>query len=129
MLSEKSYDKNYVSACRAKFKDTLDAYGKIEAPDAFSQGFLAHMVLALDHYFLHRMRGAEGKDGNPLNEVRLLCAAIKHSDGVMAADSTIRYDADRAVLGAKIGEPVTFRADDVARLADAFFNAIEARYP
>lgn len=129
MLSEKSYDKDYVRACRAKVKATLDAYGKIEAPDTFSRGFLGHMILALDHYFLHRMRGAEGKDGNPLNEVRMLCSAIKHSDGVMAADSTIRYDADRAVLGARIGEPVTFRADDVARLAGAFFDAIEARYP
>lgn len=129
MLSEKSYDKDYVKACRAKFKDTLDDFAKIKEPGAFEHGFLAHMILALDHYFMNRMRGAEGKDGNPLNEIRLLCNAIQHHDGVMAADNTIKYDADRAILGVKIGAPIKFRAEDVVHLADAFFNEIEARYP
>lgn len=129
MLGEKSYDKIYVDACRAKIKDTLDAFKKIDAPGAFENLFLTHMVLALDHYFLHRLRGAEGKDGNPLNEVRMLCNAFERQNGVMTADSTIKYDAGRAVLNAKIGQRVNLKADEVAHLADAFFSEIEARYP
>ncbi len=34
------------------------------------------MILALGHYFVHRGRHTEGKDGNPLTEVRMLCDAI-----------------------------------------------------
>ena len=47
---------------------------------AFEARFLSHLVLALDDYFLHRGRTIEGKDGNPLNEVRLLCDSIKDND-------------------------------------------------
>jgi hypothetical protein len=32
----------------------------------FERQFFNHMMLALDHYFLHRSRNMEGKDGNPL---------------------------------------------------------------
>jgi hypothetical protein len=39
------------------------------------------MVLGLDHYFLHRVRKLEGKDGNPLNEVRVICDSLTDNDG------------------------------------------------
>jgi len=109
-------------------KALVDAYKKAKAPAAFEQAFLTHAILALDHYFLHRMRGAEGKDGNALNEVRMLCDSIKHHDSVMSADQTIRYKADKAILGTEIGAPICVSADGFAELADAFFNEIEVRY-
>ncbi len=34
----------------------------------------------------HVMRGKEGKDGNPLNEVRMLCNSIMENDGKMAEE-------------------------------------------
>lgn len=43
------------------------AYAGMPKGSDFEQPFLRHMVLALDHYSMHRMRG--GKDGNALNEV------------------------------------------------------------
>lgn len=32
--------------------------------------------LLLDYMFVHRLTGIEGKDGDPLNEVRVLCNSI-----------------------------------------------------
>ena len=57
--------------------------------DAFERQLFNHMILALDHYFVHRSRTMEGKDGNPLNEVRMLCHAIMENEGRMSADKTI----------------------------------------
>ena len=50
--------------------------------------FFGNMLLALE-CFVHRARGLESKDGNPLNEVRMLSNSILQSGGVLAADSTI----------------------------------------
>jgi len=41
------------------------------------------MVLVLDSSFSHRQRTMELKDGNPLNEVRVLCNSILENDGIM----------------------------------------------
>ena len=36
----------------------------------------------------YRARTKEGKDGNPLNEVRMLCSSLMHDDGRLAARVT-----------------------------------------
>ena len=57
------------------------------------------MVLALDSWFLHRQRSLEGKDGNPVNEVRVLCTSITQHGAVLTADKTIKLKAATSVLG------------------------------
>jgi hypothetical protein len=54
------------------------------AIESFETNFFNHMVLVLDHYFVHRSRIIELKDGNPLNEVRMLCDSIMLHDNKMA---------------------------------------------
>jgi hypothetical protein len=49
------------------------------------------MALVLDHYFCHRPRTLEKKDGDPLNEVRVLCNSLMSNDGIMVADKTIMF--------------------------------------
>ncbi len=74
------------SGCRTQVAAQLASYRKVLAAkpagiDAFEREFFNHMILALDHYFMHRLRNMEGKDGNPLNEVRMLCNAIMGEQG------------------------------------------------
>lgn len=94
MLAVSSYSQEYVVACRARMESQLAAYRKLAAeakkqggPDAaaaasalesFESVFFNNMVLVLDSYFTHRLRAIEKKDGNPLNEVRVLCNSMLH---------------------------------------------------
>lgn len=43
-----------------------------------------------------------GKDGNPLNEVRILCNSIMNNNGIMSKDKTIRLNPEKSVLIFKI---------------------------
>ena len=133
MLSQSSYPAAYVAASRDAVRRHLDEYDALplSAVDraAFEPGYLRHLVLALDTYALHRSRGQEGKDGNPLNEVRLLCTSIREHDGVLTGERSIRYAADRSVLGLAEGEQVTLDAAAFRRLADIFFDELTARFP
>ncbi len=45
--------------------------------------------------FVHRRNTLERKDGNPLNEVRMLRSSILQSHGVMSADKTIKFNPAR----------------------------------
>jgi hypothetical protein len=68
----------------------------------------------------------EGNDGNPLNEVRMLCDAIMENEGRMSA---IRYKPETSILKFKAGDEIRLNADDFARLSAAFFDEIEKKYP
>jgi hypothetical protein len=135
MLSVSSYDRSYVDGCRAAFDAQLAAWEAVaatasgKAVAAFEPRFCTTLVLALDHYFLHRGRGQEGKDGNPLNEVRMLCTSIMSHGGVVTEDKTIRYRPTDAVLELAIGDEIRLAPADVALLAKAFFAEIESRFP
>jgi hypothetical protein len=86
------------------------------------------MVLALDEYFVHRLRGQEGKDGNPANEVRLLAASIIENDGRLVADKQIKLPPESSVLGLAAGDEIWIDADAFRRLADGFFAEVEQRF-
>jgi len=124
MLSTKTFPQEYIDDGRAfvavRLAAVRDAGGAPELLDA--------LVLALDHWFVHRMRGAEGKDGNPLNEVRMLAASIERHGGVLTADSTITYRPERAVLGLAIGEEILLDVAAFERLAASCFAEIETRF-
>ena len=133
MLMVSSYAKDYVDACRAKVSAQLASYRKVVAAEpaeieAFERQFFNHMILALDHYFVHRGRGMEGKDGNPLNEVRMLCDAIMENQGRMSASKTIRDKPETSVLKLKAGDQIRLNADDFDRLSTAFFDEIEKKF-
>jgi hypothetical protein len=135
MLAVTSYKVDYLMGSRKAVDAQLKSYRALAkaapgpALDAFTIGYFNTMVLALDHLFLHRLRAAEGKEGGPCNEVRLLCDGIKDNGGVLAKNSTIKYDPGKAITGLKIGDRIALDDKTFARLVDAFFDDIAARYP
>ena len=86
------------------------------------------MVLALDNHFVHRTRAIEKKDGNPLNEVRMLSNSIMNNGSVMCADKTIKFDPTKSVLKCRVGDKISLNEADFTRLYSAFLSEIEAKY-
>jgi hypothetical protein len=135
LLGVSSYSQAYVDSVRASVAGQLAAYkamaktAKAGTVAKFEPLFTANLVLALDAAFVHRLRGKEGKDGNPLNEVRLLSASLLTNDGVLTADKTIKYKAEQSVLGLDIGDTITVSEADFAKLAQAFLAEIEVKFP
>jgi hypothetical protein len=144
MLSVSAYPQQYIDEARARVRVQVTAFAELArevrgagpsrsgsvaaALDALEPEYFANLVIALDSHFVHRSRGQERKDGNAMNEVRVLVNSIEQHDSVMTAEKGIRLDAARSVLGIEYGERVRIHADGFERLAAAFFEALEATY-
>ncbi len=133
MLGRASYSIDFIMSCRTRAEKQLKLYDAVarkggKEVEAFAPEFFNSMVLALDHYFMHRLRGKEGKDGNPLNEVRMLAASLLENDGVMAKDNTIKYDPAKSITGIAIGQKIVVDRKQFEALADGFFDEIAAKF-
>jgi hypothetical protein len=144
MLSIASYTRDYIDTCRSTVDMTVAAYENLGsavkttagidlapvefALASFEPAFYNHMVLALDGYFSNRARNKEGKDGNPLNEVRMLCGALMQNNGRLEADRTIKWRPETTVLGYQIGDEIRLTTADFSRLSKAFFAELESKY-
>jgi hypothetical protein len=144
MLSISKYTQDYVDACRSRIDSQISADRDLnkaasdldpssEAPlrtaiDAFEPRFFNHMALALDNYFCHRARTIEGKDGNPLNEARVLGNSIMNNGGAMMADKTIRLNPAQSVLKYQVGDEIRLDEAQYGALSKAFFEEIERKY-
>ncbi len=141
MLGMKKYPKDYVAACRARVEADLRAYrtqvGKAPSRE-FEARFFNDQVLLLDYMFVHRLTGAEGKDGNPLNEVRILCNSILLNRGKLQVDRLpgwpnsagggMKLPPEKSVLGLRPGDEVRASEADFARLSKTFFAELEKRF-
>jgi hypothetical protein len=133
VLAANTYPPEYIDGCRSRINAELDAWRALAgaggaAVEAFESRFFSTMVLDLDRCFVHRTRGMEGKDGNALNEVRMLCESILRHDGVMTADRTMKYRSESSVLKIGVGEWIRIDGSGFAALADAFFAELQKRF-
>jgi hypothetical protein len=135
MLATNSYPAEYVHQCRANVDDLVKAYRKVAAAakgDAsvakFAPQFFNHLVLALDEYFVHRLRAVEGKDGNPLNEVRALATSLMLHDGILTVEKSVKLKPETSVLGLEPGARIALDEPGFTRLAAAYFDEIEAKF-
>ncbi len=136
MLCVNSYPADYIDRCEATIRQQVEAFDSVAATTAIAaeplreleRHFFNNMVLCLEGYFVHRARAAEGKDGNALNEVRMLSASLMVNDGELRAEKSIKYDPARSVLGLAIGDRIALDEAAFAKLSVAFFAEIRGKF-
>lgn len=144
MLGMREYDGDYIDACRSRvetqtamFREVAqaardhgdaDLSGLEGALESLESEYFNNMLLVLEGYFVHRLPGVEGKDGNALNEVRVLARSLMENGGTVMEDPQIALDPERSVLGLRVGEPVRLTLQQYTRLSDAFFRELERRF-
>lgn len=129
MLSVNTYTKEYIDTCRTKVEEALEGYRKSgSTSEVFAFIFFNNLVVVLDNYFSNRSRTLEGKNGNPVNEVRVLCNSMMLNNNLFADDKTIKLDPKKSILGYKEGDEIKLKQEDFLRLYPAFFEEIEKRY-
>jgi hypothetical protein len=135
MLSISSYTQEYIDGVRAQIDRTVEAYDAVGASapaaarEAFEPQLFNHLLLALDFYFGHRSRNMELKDGNALNEMRMVCTSLLQGDGRLLADKQIKLKPATRVLGLQVGDEIALDREGFMRLADAVYAEIAAKYP
>jgi hypothetical protein len=141
MLGMKTYPQDYIDTCRARVDADLRTYrkqaGKPPSTE-FEACFFNNEVLLLDYMFVHRLAGIEGKDGNPLNEVRVLCNSLLLNRGKLqverlpgwpnSAGATTKVTPETSVLKLKVGDQVKLTEANFVRLSKAFLAEIEKKY-
>lgn len=95
---------------------------------SFEPLFFNNLTLALDRYFVHRLRVATGKDGIPLNEVELLTDSLLNNHGVLRGDNVIKYAPGKSVTKPNIGDAIGLTAGEFERLSEAFFIELERKF-
>lgn len=137
MLGVNRYEPEYIAHCRENIDRQVWAYREVAAAsrkaggdaalDSFEPQFFNHLVVALDAYFVHRLRVLELKDGNPLNEVRLIAQAVV-TDGKLPFDKTIKWKPEASVLKYAVGDEVALREDGFTALSAAFLDDLEKKF-
>jgi hypothetical protein len=128
MLCMTTYPQEYVDSCRARVETAAAAFPQLDADADREPIWFNNLVIVLEACFVHRARAQELKDGNPVNEVRLLAASLLTNGGRLLADKQIRLDPDRSVLGLRVGDPIALTASDFDRLAKAYLAEIEIKF-
>jgi len=142
MLGRKNYTQEELDHAKTAIDRQLAAYKKLvkaidgapsdpkvtSALEAFEPLFFNNMTLVLDRYFVHRLRTATGKDGNPLNEVELMSDSLMNNDGVLRGNNVIKLIPDQSVLKLDIGDRIRLSAAQFERLSKAFLSEIQSKF-
>ena len=142
MLGRKSYTQEELDHCKAAIDQQLAAYKTLvnavgsattdtkvsAALEAFEPLFFNNLTLALDRYFVHRVRPVTGKDGNPLNEVELIGDSLMNNDGVLGRSNVIKLIPEQSVVKLHVGDSIRLTEEDFEQLSAAFFAEIERKF-
>ncbi|MDO9486566.1 MAG: hypothetical protein Q7K25_10970 [Actinomycetota bacterium] len=137
MLARNSYSQEFIAHCRTRIGSDVQAYRKLAAAsgqssasalEAIEPVYFNNLLLAMDAFFTHRTRTLEKKDGNPLNEVRVLCRSIVENDAVLMKDSTINLNPAKSVLGLAVGDSIRLSLEEFVRISDAYFAEMLVKF-
>jgi len=124
MLLRTGYDRTYVAACRESVGAAIEELRRAGAGSAAWNQLLP----ALDRWFELRNPKVEGRDGNPLNEVRVLATCVTEHGSIVATPKGIKLSPETSVLGFAEGEEISLDGDSFERLFDAFLAEVEAKF-
>lgn len=124
MLLRTGYDRPYVAACRESVGAAVEELRRVGAGSAAWN----QMVPALDRWFSLRNPKVEGRDGNPINEVRVIAESVTEHGSVMAVPRGIKLAPESSVLGFEEGEEISLDGDAFERLFDAFLAEVEEKF-
>lgn len=141
MLGRKTYTQEEFDTAQTAMADQTAAFTALAkavaaskdkkaaaALDVFEPLFFNSLTLALDRCFVHRVRGVSGKDGNPLNEVEVICDSLMTNGGVLQASTVLKVVPAESVSKIEFGDAIRITADQFDRLSSAFLAEIEARF-
>jgi hypothetical protein len=141
MLGRKDYTREELENAQTAVKQQLGAYRKLAkaidetddpkaaaALEALEPVLFNNMTLALDRYFVHRLRVSAGKDGNPVNELELLSESLMNNGAVLRGNNVIKFRPDESVLGLEIGDRISIGAKEFDKFTKAFFAELETRF-
>jgi hypothetical protein len=139
MLGRQTYTQKEIDDGRSAVQQQMAAYNVlIEAIGAskrsqpaledFEALLFNNLTLMLDRRFVHRVRNVSGKDGNPLNEVELICDSLMNNDGVMRTNNVIKYIPEKSVLKLGSGDQIRLSAEDFERLSAAFLTDLGDKF-
>jgi hypothetical protein len=124
MLLRTGYDRHYVAGCRESVGAAVEELRRVGAGSAAWN----QLVPALDRWFSLRNPKLEGRDGNPLNEVRAIAESITEHGAVMVVPKGIQLEPDTSVLGFADGDEISLDGGAFERLFDAFLAQVEAKF-
>jgi hypothetical protein len=123
MLLRTGYDRHYAARCRESVGAAVEELRRVGAGSAAWN----QLVPALDRWFSLRNPKVEGRDGNPINEVRTLAESVTEHGSVMTVPKGIKLSAETSVLGFEPDEEISLDGDAFERLFDAFLAEVEAK--
>ena len=141
MLGRKDYTRDELDHAKAAITAQITAYKnlvkaahttkdkKVDAALAtFEPRFFNGLVLELDRWFVHRIRPVTGKDGNPLNEVEMLCNSLIDGEGRLQKSTVLKLIPAESVTKLEFGDPIQLTEPQFEQLAAAFFAELERKF-
>lgn len=142
MLGRTNYTANEIEHAKSAIDAQLKAYQAVSdaaeinpndedlnaAVDDFNSLFFNNLALALDRFFVHRVRAVTGTDGNPLNELELICQSLMNSDGVFDTGTVIKYSRDASIVKLAPGDAINLSVEDFTRLSAAVFVELDEKF-
>jgi hypothetical protein len=150
MLGMRTYARAFIDERHSRAEADAAAYQRVAAAakkhpedealssalEALEAAFFNNLLLTLDYSFIHRLAVVEGKDGNPLNEVRILCNSLLLNKGIMEkwypwkhvsalGDKSMKLSPESSVLGRQFGEEIKLTEADFSQISEAFFAEME----
>jgi hypothetical protein len=69
-----------------------------------------------------------GKDGNPLNEVEMICDSLINNNGILRESTVIKLIPDQSVVKLQFGDPIRLTEEQFEDLSTAFFAEMELKF-